>query len=133
MPAQDNEKEAVKPQEVLDDTVAHKSKTLLPVLNFVYENQMHKLDDLQEQKAEVQDGIGRSEGKIARLVLDIPEADWTNQVQIIGFSLLLPTVNLLGFLIYSAYRSSKYAILSSKINSLFSIIIILSFGIIQSS
>lgn len=78
MPAQDNEKEAVKPQEVLDDTVAHKSEALLPVLNFVYENQMNRLDDLQEQKAEVQDGIGRNEDKIAVLQEKAERLEATN-------------------------------------------------------
>ena len=78
MPAQDKEKEAVKSQEILDDTVAHKSETLLPVLNFVYENQMNKLDDLQGQKAEVQDGIGRNEGKIAVLQEKAERLEATN-------------------------------------------------------
>lgn len=63
MPIQDNE--VSKQPEIEAD--AHKSETLLPIFHMAYGSHMDTLDHLQEQKAETQDQISKSENRIAML------------------------------------------------------------------
>ena len=60
MPIQENE--VTKQPEIEAD--AHKSETLLPIFHMAYSSHMDTLDHLQEQKAETQDQISKSENRM---------------------------------------------------------------------
>lgn len=75
MPTQDNE-DVKKQPEIAENE--HKSETLLPIFNVSYDNQMDRLDDLQERKAEIQDKISKSENRIAVLEEKATRLDATN-------------------------------------------------------
>lgn len=75
MPIQENE-DVKKHPEIEENE--HKSETLLPIFNVSYDNQMDRLDDLQECKAEIQDKISKGENKIAVLEEKATRLDATN-------------------------------------------------------
>ncbi len=75
MPIQENVD--VKKQPEIEEN-KHKSETLLPIFNVSYDNQMDRLDDLQERKAEIQDKISKGENKIAVLEEKTTRLDATN-------------------------------------------------------
>ena len=75
MPIRENEN--VKKQPEIEEN-EHKSETLLPIFNVSYDNQMDRLDDLQECKAEIQDKISKGENKIAVLEEKATRLDATN-------------------------------------------------------
>lgn len=75
MPTQDNED--VKKQPEIEEN-EHKSETLLPIFNVSYDNQMDRLDDLQEHKAEIQNKINKNENRIAVLEEKATRLDATN-------------------------------------------------------
>ncbi|MDE6783817.1 MAG: hypothetical protein K2J26_00335 [Ruminococcus sp.] len=75
MPIQENED--IKKQPEIEEN-EHKSETLLPIFNVSYDNQMDRLDDLQECKAEIQDKISKGENKIAVLEEKATRLDATN-------------------------------------------------------
>ena len=74
MPIQDNE--VTKQPELEAD--AHKSETLLPIFHMAYGSHMDTLDHLQEQKAETQDQISKSENRIAVLEEKATRLEATN-------------------------------------------------------
>lgn len=74
MPIQDNE--VTKQPELEAD--AHKSETLLPIFHMAYGSHMDTLDHLQEQKAETQDQISKSENRIAVLKEKAARLEATN-------------------------------------------------------
>lgn len=74
MPIQENE--VTKQPEIEAD--AHKSETLLPIFHMAYGSHMDTLDHLQEQKAETQDQISKSENRIAILEEKAARLEATN-------------------------------------------------------
>lgn len=74
MPIQENE--VTKQPEIEAD--AHKSETLLPIFHMAYGSHMDTLDHLQEQKAETQDQISKSESRIAILEEKAARLEATN-------------------------------------------------------
>lgn len=76
MPIQENE--VTKQPEIEAD--AHKSETLLPIFHMAYSSHMDTLDHLQEQKAETQDQISKSENRIAVLEEKAARLEATNSM-----------------------------------------------------